>query len=59
MQEMIIEVQEDEDGELFLEFDPTMLSQMGWHEGDILEWTVEENGTVVIEKKEVSDEQEG
>lgn len=56
MKETKVEVQEDEDGELFFELDSTMLKQMGWHEGDILEWTLEENGTVYIEKKETSNE---
>jgi len=52
----VIEVQEDNNGELFLEFDPSMLSQMGWHEGDLLEWIDNGDGSFIIQKKENDDE---
>lgn len=49
----ILEVQENsETGELYLQFDPDMLNQMGWHEGDVLEWIDNGDGSYVIQKKE-------
>jgi formylmethanofuran dehydrogenase subunit D len=45
------EVQEDECGNLVIEFDPSTLKQMGWHEGDVLEWFIKDDGVVCIEKK--------
>lgn len=46
-----LSVGEDKDGNLFLTFDPDLLCQMGWHEGDTLEWSVCDDGSVMIEKK--------
>ena len=49
----ILEVQEDsETGDLYLQFTPDMLSQMGWHEGDMLEWHDNGDGSYVIQKKD-------
>lgn len=49
----ILEVQENsETGELYLQFTPDMLSQMGWHEGDMLEWIDNGDGSYVIQKKD-------
>jgi len=48
----ILEIKEDQDtGELYLQFTPDMLSQMGWHEGDMLEWINNGDGSYVIQKK--------
>lgn len=38
------EVVEDEDGELAIQLPVEMLNQMGWDEGTLLEWLVEEEG---------------
>jgi len=38
------EVVEDEDGELAIQLPIDMLNQMGWDEGTLLEWIVEEEG---------------
>jgi len=38
------EVVEDEDGELAIQIPIDMLNQMGWDEGTLLEWIVEEEG---------------
>jgi len=47
----ILEVQEDsETGELYLQFEPDMLNQMGWCEGDVLEWIMNDDGTTCIQK---------
>lgn len=48
-----IEVQEDKDGELFIEFPADLLNQMGWHEDTLIEWLVSNDGSVSI--KEVKD----
>jgi hypothetical protein len=51
-----IEVQEDTDGQLFIEFPAELLNQMGWHEDTLIEWLVGDNGSVSI--KEVKDVEE-
>ena len=37
-------VQEDEDGELFIEFPDDLLTEMNWKSGDQLIWTEMPNG---------------
>jgi antitoxin component of MazEF toxin-antitoxin module len=51
-----VDVQEDKDGELFIEFPADLLNQMGWHEDTLIEWLVGEDGSVLI--KEVKDGKE-
>lgn len=34
-----MKIQEDDDGELVLEFSPEMLTELGWSIGDTLVWT--------------------
>ncbi len=52
-----IYIQEDPDsGELFVELPDQLLKQLGWKEGDDLEWVEEQNGNWTI-KKVNSDEQ--
>jgi bifunctional DNA-binding transcriptional regulator/antitoxin component of YhaV-PrlF toxin-antitoxin module len=43
----ILEVQEDQDGELFLTFPDELMEEFGWQEGDILNWDVRGNGIVL------------
>ena len=46
-------VQEDLDsGELFFQLPEQALNQMGWYEGDLLEWFDNGNGSWTISKKE-------
>jgi hypothetical protein len=54
MKKQILEVQEDpETGELMLEFPPELLNQMGWSEGDTLEWLDNKDGiSWTISKKD-------
>ena len=48
-----ITVEEDPaTGELILPFPDDMLEQVGWKEGDTLIWTVNENGSWTLTKKE-------
>jgi hypothetical protein len=46
-------VQEDEEtGELFFQLPEHALNQMGWYEGDLLEWLDNGDGSWTITKKE-------
>ena len=48
-----VEVQEDKNGDLFIEFPPELLNQVGWHEDTLIEWLIGDDGSVTI--KEVKD----
>lgn len=49
----LITVQEDpKTGELFFELPAGAIDQVGWHEGDVLEWFDKGNGSWRIEKRE-------
>lgn len=48
----IIVQENPETGELFLEFPMSVIDQVGWHEGDILEWFDNGDGSWKIEKRE-------
>jgi bifunctional DNA-binding transcriptional regulator/antitoxin component of YhaV-PrlF toxin-antitoxin module len=43
----ILEVQEDENGELYIEFPEEVIEELGWQEGDILNWDVRGEGIVL------------
>lgn len=43
---------EDEDGEMLLEFPIELLKQMGWDEGTLLEWLIDEEETVILKEAE-------
>ena len=47
-----IDVQEDDEGNQFIQFPPQMLEQMGWTEGDTIVWTNNGNGSWTLTKKE-------
>ena len=48
-----IEVEEDTTtGDYILEFPPEMLEQVGWKEGDVLDWKDNGDGTFILTKKE-------
>jgi hypothetical protein len=47
MTSYIIEVQEDQDGELFIEFPDEIIEELGWQEGDILSWNLKGEGIVL------------
>lgn len=49
--EWLITVQENgKDKELFLELPPDALNQVGWNEGDTLEWLDNGNGSFILKK---------
>lgn len=43
----ILEIQEDENGDLFLTFPDEIIEELGWEEGDILNWDVKGDGIVL------------
>ena len=43
----ILEVQEDENGELFVAFPEDIVEALGWQEGDVLEWKLKGNGVIL------------
>ena len=54
----ILEVQEDpETGELFVVFPESLMMQLGWKEGDDLQWVERPDGSWTIQKV-VKDEDE-
>ena len=49
----VVEVQQDgKTKELFIEFPPDAINQVGWDEGDTLIWEELDNGSFSIRKKE-------
>ena len=43
----ILEVQEDENGDQYTTFPDEVLEEVGWQEGDILNWDVRSEGIVI------------
>ena len=43
----IIEIQENESGDLFIEFPDDLIDELGWQEGDILNWDLKGDGIVL------------
>lgn len=54
MTSYIVEVQENQDGELFIEFPDEIIEELGWQEGDILSWDLKGNGIVLSRLNEES-----
>jgi bifunctional DNA-binding transcriptional regulator/antitoxin component of YhaV-PrlF toxin-antitoxin module len=52
-----LEIQEDDNGDLFIQFPDDVIEELGWEEGDILEWKLKGNG-VVLSKLNDSDRYE-
>jgi hypothetical protein len=52
----LIEVQENgSTKELFVELPEDAINQVGWHDGDVLEWINNGNGSWLIKKKEINE----
>jgi bifunctional DNA-binding transcriptional regulator/antitoxin component of YhaV-PrlF toxin-antitoxin module len=48
MTEYILEVQEDDvTGELFIQFPDEIIEDLGWKEGDLLEWNLKGEGIIL------------
>jgi len=50
----ILEVQEDDNGELFVTFPDELIEELGWKEDDILEWNIKGDGVVLSKLNEAS-----
>jgi bifunctional DNA-binding transcriptional regulator/antitoxin component of YhaV-PrlF toxin-antitoxin module len=50
----ILEVQEDDNGDLFIVFPEEIIEELGWEEGDILEWNLKGDGVVLSKLNEAS-----
>ena len=48
----LISLEDGEDGEVTLPFPAEMLAELGWNEGDTLDWTDNKDGTFSIKKIE-------
>jgi bifunctional DNA-binding transcriptional regulator/antitoxin component of YhaV-PrlF toxin-antitoxin module len=47
MTSYVVEVQESENGELFIECPDELIDELGWKEGDILNWDLKGEGIVL------------
>ena len=45
-----LKIQQDEEGNLFIELDENTMERLGWYIDDILEWTDNEDGTFTIQR---------
>lgn len=43
----ILEVQEDDNGDLFITFPDEVIEELGWQEDDILEWNLKGEGIIL------------
>ncbi len=46
-----LEVQKLEDGDQYIEFPKELMDEVGWEDGDILEWTPNDDGSWTLKKK--------
>lgn len=51
----VVEVQKDENGELYIELNDEFLEEVGWKIGDTLTWTETEDGKLILKKEEDDD----
>jgi bifunctional DNA-binding transcriptional regulator/antitoxin component of YhaV-PrlF toxin-antitoxin module len=42
-----LEIQEDSNGDYFIEFPTEIIETLGWAEGDILEWKLKAQGVIL------------
>lgn len=54
MSSYILEVEEDENGELYITFPDEIIEDLGWQEGDILNWNVKGEGIVLSKVHDAS-----
>lgn len=57
MTEYIIEVQEDDDNNLFIQLPEELIDELGWETGDLLNWDIRGEG-IVLTKVNGRDEYE-
>jgi len=46
----VLEVQEGDDGEVFVQLPDELLEEAGWREGDTLEYSEDIDGTIMLKK---------
>ena len=54
MTSYILEIQENEDGELYIELPDEVIEELGWKEGDILSWDLKGEGVILSRLNEES-----
>lgn len=55
MKRYTVTLEEDpQTGDLILPFPPEMLEELGWKEGDVLQWVAQEDGSYMIVKKDLN-----
>ena len=54
MTSYILEIQENEDGELYIELPDEVVEELGWKEGDILSWDLKGEGVILSRLNEES-----
>lgn len=52
MSKYTVKLEEDKNGDLILPFSDKLLKEMGWKEGDTLQWKDNENGSYTLSKKD-------
>jgi bifunctional DNA-binding transcriptional regulator/antitoxin component of YhaV-PrlF toxin-antitoxin module len=50
----ILEVQEDENGDSYITLPDEVVDELGWQEGDILNWDVKGNGIILSKVNDCS-----
>lgn len=50
----ILEVQENENGDQYLVLPDEVVEELGWHEGDILDWDVRASGIILTKVNDSS-----
>jgi|TARA_R110000868_G_scaffold82449_3_gene232800 bifunctional DNA-binding transcriptional regulator/antitoxin component of YhaV-PrlF toxin-antitoxin module len=50
----ILEVQENENGDQYLVLPDEVVEELGWHEGDILDWDVRGSGIILTKVNDSS-----
>ena len=53
----VVNLEEDDEGNLVLPFPQSLLEEMGWEEGTVLYWHDNKDGTYSISDKENQDDQ--
>lgn len=51
---MIVTLKEDpETGDSYIEFPQDLLEQLGWREGDLIDWEIKDDGRIVATKAKI------
>lgn len=54
MTSYILEVQEDDNGDCYIVLPDEVVEDLGWQEGDVLDWDVKGNGIVLSKVNDAS-----